>query len=275
VITFVVICKQRRERNISLAKEKANEIKNFLSQFRKNDSLSSEFRLMQISRFSQIELEILNKVIDLNKTFKNGNNVIQSLLKEKQNHRQLVSFLLKAKGIQIPIQSVNDENETTFITIKKAFPKSRELPQFLFSRGYKMNQLDKKFIQTNYADLKQKELFYLYSSLEKLSNISQMEFFEKHLNKFLVIESAKQGKLTILGNENQSLVWMANLAAEQYSDYWFYFDKAFLHYGFYEKIFAQKKNGTFRKHFERLSTNKNQRSMEFEEVFGILYPEMC
>ncbi len=269
-----VFKERQRERNLSFAREKANEIKNFLSQFRMKDYIPYEYELMLVNSLNPLECEVLNDVLDLNKTFKNGNNVIQLLLKEKLNHRKLVSFLLKAKGIQIPLQLVNDENETALITIKKAYPNSRELAKLLFSRGYKMNQLDKEFFCAHYSELKQKELLFLYSGFEKLSNFSQMEFFETNLNKFLVIESAKNGKLTILGNEKQSLVWMANLAAERYSEYWYFFDRAFKFYGQYERLFIQDKNGTFRKNYEKLISKQYPHRKVFEKVIGIFYPEI-
>lgn len=111
----------------------------------------------------------------------------------------------------------------------------------------------------------------MYSGFEKLSNLSQIEFFEKHLNKFLVIEPAKHEKLTFLGNEKQSLIWMVNLTAEKYSEYWYYFGSAFKYYQLYEKLFVQYKNGTFRNKHEKLSKLQYLHCKEFEGVVGVLY----
>ena len=64
----------------------------------------------EIKGFSQAEREILNGVLGLDKLLKNGNNIIQLLLKEKK-HRNLISFLLKADAIELPLHSVNNEKK--------------------------------------------------------------------------------------------------------------------------------------------------------------------
>jgi len=67
---------------------------------------------------------------------------------------------------------------------------------------------------------------------------------------------------------------MANLAVEKYSEYWYYFDRAFSYYGLYEKIYDEDKKGTFRKHFHHLFSITHPRQKEFEGVAGLLFSEI-
>ena len=255
------------------AEQKAAEVKNFLSRFKNNDYLPYEYMMEEIKGFTKTEREVLNGVLGLDKLLKNGNNIIQLLLKEKK-HRNLISFLLKADAIELPLHSVNNEKETTLMTLIKVYPNSIELPQLLFARGYKLNQTDSQFIRDNYTDSKQEELLFLYSGYEKLAAYAAIRFFFKNQRKFMVLESAKNGELTMLGNGKQSLLWMANLAADKYSDYWYYFDRSFKNYGLYEKLFSEDKKGTFRKNFEKLASLKHERDEMFEEIVEVLYPEV-
>lgn len=160
------------------------------------------------------------------------------------------------------------------MTLIRIYPNSIELPLLLFACGYKMNQNDRQFIFENYPDWQQEELLFLYSVYEKLTDPEAMRYYFKNLRKFMVIESAKNGELTMLGNGKQSLLWMANLAAEKYSDHWYYFSRSFSVYGLYEKLFSEDKKGTFRKHYNKLASLKHERNEMFEKVVEVLYPEV-
>lgn len=257
----------------SNANSKANKIKNFLTDFKNNDHIFTDTQLETIIAMSDYEADILNDTIGLNKTFNGGKNVIQVLL-EEANHRNLVMFLLKAINVKIPFQSVSDANETTFVSIFRLTTSPTYAIQLLFSRGYKLSEIDNNYIIEHFQHKEQNEHFYTLKAYEMLESYPKIEYFYSNIKKYLVIESAKQGRLTILGNENQKLNWMANLAADKYQKYWYYFDKAFSYYGFYEELFSADKNGTFKKNMALLSTMIHSKDQEFEDVLYILYPEL-
>ena len=251
----------------------AKAFKEFLTKLKNNDSNSYELYLMKATSLSPFEAQVFNDELNLNKTYKDNNNAIQLLLEDKMDHYNLICFLLKSIKLDISIQSVNKSLETTFISLMKKYSSST-IRQHLFSRGYRFQNLDLEYIQKEYSLIEQKRFVFEFSGFEKLSNFNLIHFFSDNLNEFLVIESAKIGKLSVIGNENQSLIWMANLAADKYKKYWFYFDKAFSFYSLYEKLFKSDTKGTFRKNHESLSQISHDRYIEFEQIIAILYPEL-
>lgn len=254
----------------------AEELLDFLSRHKKKDYIFKEhdFHLLKLSGLSEFELSTINNKIGLNKLFKNNNNIIQSLLEDKNNHYCLISFLLKAKNITIPIQSINGDHKSTYISICEVFPHSDELIQLLFARGYKLMEVDKAYIETNSSGIELKKLNFLLNGYQNLKDFSQMSFFKNYNKEFLVIESSKNKKLTIIGNESQNLIWLANLAAVQYQKFWYYFDYAFKYYGFYKILFETDNNASFLKRYNQLKNQNHQRHIEFEKVLFALYPEL-
>lgn len=267
-----------KERQIEISKSpiqaKAKQLKAFLSDFKKNDATFDAFKLMEVNMLSEDETEIYNDELSLNTILKNGNNIIQALAKEEKYHGNLITFLLKAQKLRISELSINDRNETTLISILDAFKYPHDQVQQLFMRGYKLNIHDLVYVESKYPTIERKELLYLFRGYEKLSRQSLANLFYISLKEFLVIESAKNGHLTILGNEKQTLVWMANLAADSYSKYWYYYDRAFSFYDLYEKIFKMDKNGTFRKKYQILSSKDLAKHHGFEKILSKLYPEL-
>lgn len=266
---------KKREKEQSEAIAKAQKMKQFLSRFKQNEL---EYRInypFELDILSDLEVEVLNNEVNLNRTFENGDNVLQTFLK-KDKHQNLIEFLLKYHTLKIAIESINNNNETSLISILKSpFYSSIYYSKLLFAAGYKLNSLDLKYISSTYDQKENKSLIYLYTSYQKLNALSLIDYFTFNMNEFLVIESAKRGELTILGNENQSLVWMANLAIDSYRNHWYYFDKAFTYYGFYANIFNSDKKHTFRKKMELLTEmDRNSKDSKFEEVLMILYPEI-
>lgn len=266
---------KKREKEQSEAIAKAQKMKQFLSRFKQNEL---EYRInypFELDILSDLEVDVLNNEVNLNRTFENRDNVLQTLLK-KDKHQNLIEFLLKYHTLKIAIESINNNNETSLISILKSpFYSSIYYSKLLFASGYKLNSLDLKYISSTYDQKENKRLIYLYTSYQKLNALSLIDYFTFNMNEFLVIESAKRGELTILGNENQSLVWMANLAIDSYRNHWYYFDKAFTYYGFYANIFNSDKKRTFRKKMELLTEmDRNSKDSKFEEVLMILYPEI-
>ena len=189
-------------------------------------------------------------------------------------HYNLVCFLLKADVLNLPIKSINVDNKSTLISILEIYPNSNELVQILFARGYKLCEEDRKYIKSIYSGIELKRINFVFNAYEKLNLYQQLKFFQLNLNEFLAIESSKQGKLVIIGKENQSLIWLANLAAVQYQKFWYYFDYAFKYYGFYEILFKMNNNTSFLKSYIQLKNHRHQRNIEFEEVLFALYPEL-
>ncbi|MDD4215119.1 MAG: DUF6035 family protein, partial [Bacteroidales bacterium] len=252
---------------------KANQIMDFLSDFRKNDLLNSVNQLVIIQQSSEIEKQILNDILKLNTYSNQGKNIIQVLLSKKA-HYNLIIFLLKSKNIYLPLNTKLSDVETTFISCLKSSYFQDKIVQLLFSRGYHLCERDFEFIKQNYCQLEQKKMLFTFQNYEKLEQFSYIEKFYDHLNEFLVIESAKNGRLSILGNEKQSLLWMANLAAKEYSEHWMYFDFAFKHYGLYPALMNDDKKGTFRSKLKSLSDSSQEKDTRFESVLSVLYPEL-
>lgn len=192
----------------------------------------------------------------------------------KSKHQSLIVFLLEAYKIELLVQSINSNNETTLISVLKSFPHPEYILELLFSRGYKLCDMDKQYITSRYGMIEQKRRLYLFTSYERLIALSKIDYFYDNLNEFLVIESAKRRELTILGNENQNLIWMANLAADKYMSKWYYFDKAFSFYELYAKLDKMDKKGTFRKKIKLFPLIEHTNNIEFEECLEILYPEL-
>lgn len=253
--------------------KKTKDIKDFFTRFRNNDHTYAVPYGEKINSLSELEIEKLNYELNLNRTFKEGNNVIQALLNEG-GHLGLINFLFRTFNIELSLFSANDKSETTLISILDLVDHPTYILQLLFSRNYKLCELDEIYINSHFNSFEQKRLLYIFKAYEKIADYDPISYFYENLNKFLVIESAKQGRLTILGNENQKLNWMANLAADKYQKYWYYFDKAFSYYGFYEELFSADKNGTFKNNMAQLSTLIHSKDPEFEEIIKILYSEL-
>jgi hypothetical protein len=269
----IIIQEQKIKSEILRISRQTKAFKEFLTKLKNNDNSSYELYLMKASSLSPLEAQVFNDELNLNKTFKDKNNTIQLLLEDKIDHYNLLCFLLKSNKLDISIESVNKSLETTFISLMRKYSSS-SIRQLLFSRGYRLHSLDNEYIQREYSTIEQKRFIFEFRGFEKLLNFNLIHFFSDNLNEFLVIESAKIGKLSVLGNENQSLIWMANLAADKYQRYWYYFDKAFSFYSLYEKLFRIDSKGTFKKKYESLATIRHQRNSEFEEIISILYPEL-
>lgn len=267
---------KKEKKLISGAKKLATELLKFLSRHRQNDTISEEhdYELLKLKCLKEIEVNTLNQEVNLNKLFKGNNNIIQSLLYDNKVHYNLVCFLLKADVLNFPIEVINVDNKSTLIAILEKYPNSNELVQILFARGYKLNKQDREYINSIYSGIELKRINFLFKAYEKLNLYQQLKFFELNLNEFLVIESSKQGKLVIIGKENQSLIWLANLAAVQYQKFWYYFDYAFKYYGFYEILFKMNNNASFLKSYNQLKNQHHHRNIEFEEVLFALYPEL-
>lgn len=269
--------KEKKEKKlISGARKLAADLLIFLSRHKQNDTISEEhdYELLKLKCLKEIEINTLNQEVNLNRLFKGNNNIIQSLLYDNKLHYNLVSFLLKADVLNFPIEAINVDNKSTFIAIMEIYPNSNELVQILFARGYKLSKHDRKYINSIFSGIELKRINFLLKAYEKLNLNQQLKFFQLNLNEFLVIESSKQGKLVIIGKENQSLIWLANLAAVQYQKFWYYFDYAFKYYGFYEILFKMQNNASFLKNYNHLKNQQHQRNIEFEEILFVLYPEL-
>ncbi|MHC1777541.1 MAG: DUF6035 family protein [Lentimicrobium sp.] len=266
---------QKHEKELLEAKAKAHRMKNFLSRFKQNEL---EYKInypFELDILSDLEVEVLNTEVNLDRTFADEDNILQLLLRESK-HFQLISFLLTNPYLKIALQTINTSNASSLISIFQAEDYPNDFfVQLLFSKGYKLQPIDEEYIASNYKLIESKSLTYLLKGYEKLRKLTFIEYLSINKNEFLVIESAKRGKLTILGNENQSLIWMANLAVESYRYHWYYFNKAFTHYGIYPNIYSSDTKGTFRKKLEFLTPmDKISKDPEFEEVLMVLYPEL-
>ena len=267
----------QRNREIELleseAYKKIKDIKDFLTRYKNNDHTYSVPYSEKINTLSVFETEKLNTELHLNNTFKDGNNVIQVLLNEG-GHLGLIIFLLSTYKIELSLFSTNIKNETTLISILKSEKHPDYALQLLFSRLYKLTEFDEDYIRSHYHGLEQKRLLYIFNAYEKLADYDKISYFYDNVNKFLVIDSAKIGKLNIIGNEKQSLLWMVNLVVDKYKSLWYYFDMAFTFYNFYDKIFKSDQQGTFKKGFDSLKLLSHPKNIEFEGILALLYPEL-
>ncbi len=238
-----IIAKRNFENQKEKAHEKAVIIKKFLSNLKNVDIVNIGEQLDIIKNMSELEIQVLNDLLKLD-TFcsKDNKNIVQYYV-ENLKHFNLLRFILLSENIRLNLSATVCEIETTLISILKSkyssYAKST-LTQLLFSRGYNLTSMDIKYIQNNFEKLVQKKIFFLYSNFVKLKSADKIAYFEEHINKFLIIESAKNGSVTIIGNERQSLIWMANLATtKEYNSHWFYFDIAFSHYTGVSSKFSQ------------------------------------
>lgn len=253
---------------------KAKKIKEFLTKFKENDNIDPRRYKVEINELSEYEVESFNNELCLNGVFKDGNNLLQLLLVNKSKHHGLIVFLLGTCKIKLLVQSINSNNETTLISVLKSLTHPEYILELLFSRGYKLNDIDKQYITSQYEIREQKKRLYLFTSYEKLKTFSKIEYFHNNLNEYLVIESAKRKELTIIGDKSKNLIWMANMAADSYKSYWYYYDKAFAFYDLNDTLNKLDTKGTFKRKLEILQLTVHSKNTEFEQCLEILYPEL-
>ena len=109
---------------------------------------------------------------------------------------------------------------------------------------------------------------------EKVNDYEHIDIIDKNIYFFFLIEVAKQGKVILIGNGKQGIVWLANYAINSYKKYWYYLDIAFKHYNFYKKIQLFDKKGTFKRHKEKLENVKLDKNEDIEKVIWTLFPEL-
>lgn len=271
--TEIELEKRHEKEAIKEAKKKANSIKSFLNTLKRNDQLPFSEKLTITQSLTKVERDELNKLLNLSNYHKNGKNIIEILFKAN-NHSNLILFLLKALNIELNITS-NKENNTLLVSfLNSNDPNKFDYIKLLFLRGYHLSKIDVEFIGNNYEKSESERLIQKFNYFEKVNTLDQIEIIEGKLNELFVIESSKQGQVKFLGNKKQGLIWLVNLAANAYSDTWYYIDRAFKFYKFYDLIFKADKKGTFRNNLNRLKTHTFNRDYKFESVFKLIYPEI-
>lgn len=253
------------------------EVKSFISAFRRNDLLPYRPWMQKVKRLDSGALKILNDELGI-RFWKDadGKNVVQYLVK-KGGHDQLLRFFLETTEIEIELQSELVE-ETTLMSILAAKENSPfyagDLLVALFNRGYRLSGYEKNHIlQTNSA-IEAKEQLMFFQYLECSAGLEMSKSIMKDFKHFLVIESAKAGHLVVLGNEKQTILWLGNLAFDQYKQHWVYFNIAFEHFGFLAKIWLEDKNGSFRNHYIKAKEQQAVRDIDFEGAVIAIFPEL-
>jgi len=252
--------------------KKITSFKDYLKRFKENDLVQNENWPYFLSKFSEREKSMLNDLIKLSDYQNNGRDIIQTLI-DKKRHNNLIRFLLKTKEVNLYLNTGNGETVLMTILQSEEFFKD-EILKFLFLRGYGLTELDTEFIKDKHDRHEALKTLKKYSYYEKALTEGNIDTINKYCNEFFLIECVKQDEIELLGDGVQGKVWLANLAANQYMRHWKYFNLAFTHFGFYDKVFKINKNGSFKNRVEELRTLYQERDFAFEDVLELLFPEI-
>jgi hypothetical protein len=243
----------------------------FLKDFKRNDLVHNNW-LYYLTNYSHYELKKLNEKLGLRNYQKEGKDLFQQLLIQDK-HSNLVQFLLKARQLDIYINS--QHSETTLATILKSnHIYKHDLAKSLFLRGYALSDYDIAFINQKEKGFESARQITKYQYYQQVHTEGAMDLIADNLNELFVIECAKQGKVELLGNGVQGPVWLANLAITQYSKYWSIFDLAFQKFNFYSQILSQDSKGSFKKKLSLPQPGLLESYPFFESVVKTLFPEL-
>lgn len=266
------------ERQQHEAELKSNEFKLMLSKFKLDDSIPTAPLYGALRNLEEEELITLNHLLDLRSFRQDGKDIIQLLINPKKpnSHNNLIQFLLKAKSIDIYLNYKSDELESTLTTILRSSEFFKyDIIKFLFLRKYQISDSDISFIKSTMSLFEANRTIQKFKYYQLAFSESQIDSINDFENELYIIECAKGKHQSLLGNGVQGILWMANLAANQYVRHWKYFDLAFKYYRFYSEVSKKDLKGTFKDRGKELNHCHFELDPRFEIILKLLFPELA
>ena len=139
-----------------------------------------------------------------------------------------------------------------------------------------MSQADFQMYKNLYQieDKKKKKNLILFELFNKLQDRTLVDSVFNHAELLYTIESARQNKVVGYNRKPDDIVWLANNAIQNHSEYWEYIELAFKSYELWERLIQLDRKGTFAKKLKNFYNQIPKQKYDFDEVFSDLYPEL-
>lgn len=189
--------------------------------------------------------------------------------------KSILRLVCENKDLEIQINLLDNNNRSLFIEIIESdYEWKTELFEYVFLRGYFINQVDEEYIKqmlSNVNAYKNNELefcligycFMNVTNKDDYRNIGEIS------REIFTLLSMKFGK--ILSFRFSNMIQVANNALEHYKEYGDLFVKAFHVYGFYDD-FMQK--SSFVKKISLLDMSKTERLEKYKSTLKQIFPEL-
>lgn len=263
---------ERREKKAKNIVDKIAEYRNRKSQVFK--SISDD-----LDEMSSLDLEVLNRVLNLKGKISNGKPPLIKWIDEAdQKDVSFLEFILKTREIELDINITDNIGRTPLQAVLQNKKIHKHLPiSCLFQASYKLTESDTLLL----SELKENELildsdFYIYKFCNNLTNKNLVPDVSKHSTLLFIMESARKDEL-ITFNYTKGNKWIsfANNAIHHYSEYWEYIELAFKQFGLWDKLIELDTKGTFQKKVGRFYSEIPTQKYDFDDVFKDLYPELA
>lgn len=268
--------KNEQSEYIENVKDQVNRFKEYLKTIKENDHDYSSLKYAKACiTFPRKQIEIdFNYWLQLDLYYSNGKDLIQSLVRNGK-HNNLICFLLENKEIYLKFNEDLTKESTLVTVLKDKDAYLSRIPSLLFYRGYKLRDCDISFLKTKLSLYEFNKRVLIYKYFERCTGL--LHFIkavqsEENFNKLCFIQCAKEGEVKYLGEGIQGLLWLGNLALNQYAKHWKYLIFALEYFGTFKKI-TTGKVGNFINKLDELKQIPFQRDLSFETLIFMLYPE--
>lgn len=260
------------ELRLQQAEKTAHKIINTIKELREKDNSCYINIKNQIDNLNPFALEIFNSALDLKSK---ETPVIKWIKSAKSKDWKFLDFIITCKRIDKDLNEKGQDEKTTFQTLienenlenyhKESLLKS------LLEFNYKLNSIDEEILS---EFLQNPERYFLYKTCNQLTNRTLIPQVFKHPQVLYIIESAKRQKVIGYAYKTKKWIQIANLAIDNYKDYWDYIVLAFSHFNTWEQIKEEDTKGTFLKKFQNVYLATQNQNLELEELIKELYPEI-
>jgi competence CoiA-like predicted nuclease len=259
------------------AEKKAKNLVVKIADFRKRNAQVFNPISNELEEMSDFELEIINKTLNLKGKITEGKPPLIKWIDEaRQNDVAFLEFILKAKEIELDINTVDNTGKTPLQAIFMNKNIHKYLPmRSLFEAGYKLIEND----DLTLSELQEKQEvstadFYIYKICNNLNDKNLVPDVFRFSKLLFIIESARQGKLIAFNFTGNKWVSFANNAIQHYSEYWEYIELAFKRFGLWDRLIHLDTKSTFQRKVEQFYSEMPAQKYDFDEVFNDLYPEL-
>lgn len=269
--------KRLEQRKIERAERKAKNLIAKIADFRERKMLVFNTISSEVSEMNDLEVEILNKVLNLKGKRTVGKPPLIKWIDEaQQNDVAFLAFILKTKEIELDINTVDDTGKTPLQAIFQNENIHKTLPILsLLQANYKLTENDNltlsELLEKQEISVTDFHIFQICNNLTDRNLVPNTFHFSKLL---FIVESVRQGELITFNFTGNKWVSFANNAIQYYSEYWEYIELAFKRFGLWDRLIQFDTKGTFRKKVEQFYSEMPKQKYDFDEVFNDLYPEL-
>lgn len=263
---------------------KEQSIENFIIELGKyyEDPTASYFQNQGIvDKLNMEELDILNKKLDLSKIVGCEKEfVLNKSLKDKEKDN-FSHYILRTKEINLEVNSIDDTNKTVFILLADNYFNSKDwfstwLFNDLFSKGYKIKDIDKEFVNQLYKKITKQNEMDKWSLLRFAVILDDAESFELAMQNDRVLFTILSYKLKKPIHFNfPNLLGVSINAIQHYRESGDIILQAMEHYNVKSKIEnLDMKKGTFARKKRDYFENKPIQNQDLNKVVFKIFPEL-